>query len=117
MDITEYVKRNNFAVAQYEVELRCTAQNRLFSDDMNWPPPAKPSTHRSRATLRIAVTLSVSRIIANPSRRNGAYSRKSRDMAREGGAPASRMRLGRRAGIDRCDGLPHAERYYLHYDR
>jgi hypothetical protein len=27
MDITEYVKRNNFAVAQYEAKLRCTAQN------------------------------------------------------------------------------------------
>jgi hypothetical protein len=31
MDITEHVKRNNFAVAQYEAKLRCTAQNCVFS--------------------------------------------------------------------------------------
>ena len=31
MDITEYVKRNNFAVAQYELEACCSAQNRLLS--------------------------------------------------------------------------------------
>jgi hypothetical protein len=31
MDITEYVKRNNFAVAQYELNLCCSAQNRLLS--------------------------------------------------------------------------------------
>ncbi|MEO8373721.1 MAG: hypothetical protein ABI471_00745 [Sphingomonas bacterium] len=38
MDITEYVKRNNFAVAQYESKLCCTAQNRLLSRDTRWSP-------------------------------------------------------------------------------
>ena len=34
MDITEYVKRNNFAVAQYEPKSYRAAQNRLLSTDM-----------------------------------------------------------------------------------
>ena len=33
MDITEYVKRNNFAVAQYELKSRRTAQNPLLSGE------------------------------------------------------------------------------------
>lgn len=39
MDITEYVKRNNFAVAQYEPKPCCTAQNRLLSRDTRWSRP------------------------------------------------------------------------------
>jgi hypothetical protein len=54
MDITEYVKRNNFAVAQYELKSRCTAQNRLLSKDTSWSRLALPSANRSRAVLRIA---------------------------------------------------------------
>jgi hypothetical protein len=33
MDITEYVKRNNFAVAQYEPKSCCAAQNPRLSND------------------------------------------------------------------------------------
>ncbi|MEN2792872.1 hypothetical protein ABC974_24805 [Sphingomonas oligophenolica] len=42
MDITEYVKRNNFAVAQYEAESRCTAQNSAFSSSTTDSPLGFP---------------------------------------------------------------------------
>jgi hypothetical protein len=76
MDITEYVKRNNFAVAQYEVWMRCAAQNCHISNDTTRSPLALPNAHRSRSIRRIAVPLSDSRIIAKPSRPGWCYPRK-----------------------------------------
>lgn len=75
MDITEYVKRNNFAVAQYELKSRCTAQNRLLSKDTSWSRLALPSANRSRAVLRIAAPLPELRIIAKSSRGDGLIRR------------------------------------------
>src|SRR5882762_5092938 len=72
MDITEYVKRNNFAVAQYEAKSRRTAQNRVFSNKATGSPQAPPRVLRSRANLRITVLLPEARITAKPSRRDSA---------------------------------------------
>jgi hypothetical protein len=77
MDITEYVKRNNFAVAQYETESRCAAQNYAFSSNMTEPLQALRRAHRSRAGVRIAVARPNARITVKPSRGDGPCPRKS----------------------------------------
>jgi len=76
MDITECVKRNNFAVAQYEAEMRRMAQKCHFSNDMTPPLQALPSEHCSRVVLRLDLTLSDSRIIAKASRLDVALIRR-----------------------------------------
>jgi len=75
MDITEYVKRNNFAVAQYEPKPCRNAQKRLLSKGTSRLRSAslnasQPQSRSSNHCLRRESRISVHRVV--PIRRIGA---------------------------------------------